>query len=399
MGGIGISNGNTWHLNTINPALLYHNQLSTFEFGLTGESRTLSSDISTSTIGSGGLKYLGLGIPVTDPVKTDIIWTMAITLSPYSTVNYDVFTFQESPGPEGDSLVVNRTGTGGLVQASWAHGVKLFKNFSLGVKASYVFGNITRESANQLFYPEEREVLVGNEIEIDTIYTTDYKIVISERESYSDWAFELGAAYKYELSETESINLGATYEFETAIQTELFSKLERRDANNSLSGFNADTLEVGLRGDVVIPARLGLGISYSKQNSFTIGFDYLNQNWTNYRSFDQEFTSFQNSHSFALGAEFIPDISSAENYLKRITYRFGLEFDKTPYMVQNESINEFGINFGLSMPVSGFSNVNLAFKYGQLGTTDSGLIKEEYFNFAIGASFNTNRWKKLPRFN
>jgi hypothetical protein len=218
MGGIGISNGDTWQLNTANPALLPLNQLNTFDFALTGESRNLSTTSASSTVASGGLKYLALGIPVTDPTKTDLIWTMAITLSPYSVVNYDVFTFEESPGLPTDSLIIQRTGTGGLVQASWSNGLQITPNFSIGLKGSYVFGNITRESINQLFYPEQRTTEINGEEVIDTIFVSDYKIAVQERESYNDFAFELGAAYKYELNNDEFIRFGATYEFETEIK-------------------------------------------------------------------------------------------------------------------------------------------------------------------------------------
>jgi long-subunit fatty acid transport protein len=150
---------------------------------------------------------------------------------------------------------------------------------------------------------------------------------------------------------------------------------------------------------VVVPQRIGLGVSYTKVNKFTVGFDYMNQDWRKFKSFDRSSQSVQNAHFLAVGAQFIPDINSVENYLKRITYRVGFEYDRTPYRVKDEPIDEFGINFGVSLPVSGFSNLNFGFEYGQIGATRNGLIKEEYFKFTVGASFNSNRWKRLPRFN
>ena len=64
---------------------------------------------------------------------------------------------------------------------------------------------------------------------------------------------------------------------------------------------------------------------------------------------------------------------------------------ETPYVVNDITINDFGINFGASLPVSGFSSIDLAAKFGRLGTTDNGLIKESYYQIVIGATIN-DRW-------
>ena len=48
----------------------------------------------------------------------------------------------------------------------------------------------------------------------------------------------------------------------------------------------------------------------------------------------------------------------------------------------NTDINEFGISFGVGLPVGKeLSTFNLGFEIGKRGTIDSGLVKENYFNF------------------
>ena len=64
MGGLGISNGNSYILNNVNPALLPLNFFSTFEAGLYAESRSLTtSDLTESNL-NGGLSYITLGFPM-----------------------------------------------------------------------------------------------------------------------------------------------------------------------------------------------------------------------------------------------------------------------------------------------------------------------------------------------
>ncbi|MEC7264731.1 MAG: hypothetical protein VXW38_13400, partial [Bacteroidota bacterium] len=76
-------------------------------------------------------------------------------------------------------------------------------------------------------------------------------------------------------------------------------------------------------------------------------------------------------------------------YFKRVTYRAGLRYDVSGLEVNGKEINNFGITFGLGMPLGGsFSNVNLGFELGRRGTTDANLIEESYLKINVGLSLN-----------
>src|SRR5690606_35980451 len=108
----------------------------------------------------------------------------------------------------------------------------------------------------------------------------------------------------------------------------------------------------------------------------------------NYQGRDE---GFKNNFKIAAGAEFIPDATSVDSYLKRMTYRVGLSHQKLPYEINNEAINEFGINFGVSLPIRNYSSFDLGFELGQRGTTDHGLISEKSFQVNLGVTFN-DKW-------
>ena len=57
-------------------------------------------------------------------------------------------------------------------------------------------------------------------------------------------------------------------------------------------------------------------------------------------------------------------------------------------MINNKNLDDFGINFGVSLPVGNASLFNLGFKFGQQGTTSDGLIKENYLKLNLGMTFN-----------
>ncbi|EIM74768.1 hypothetical protein A3SI_15081 [Nitritalea halalkaliphila LW7] len=93
-----------------------------------------------------------------------------------------------------------------------------------------------------------------------------------------------------------------------------------------------------------------------------------------------------------LGGQYVPDYFAFGNLFKRITYRAGLEFQQTPFVVNQTQINDIGINFGGSIPLNSLSLANVAVKLGMRGTTDGGLIRENYVNVSLGFSLNDNTW-------
>ena len=91
----------------------------------------------------------------------------------------------------------------------------------------------------------------------------------------------------------------------------------------------------------------------------------------------------------ALGTEFTPDVVALGSYLKRITYRTGVSYDKYPYLINGVPLKDFGINFGFSMPVS---------RVGKRGNVKDNTIEENYFKFYFGATFN-DQWFVRRRFD
>jgi hypothetical protein len=100
----------------------------------------------------------------------------------------------------------------------------------------------------------------------------------------------------------------------------------------------------------------------------------------------------------AIGSSFTPDYKSVQSYLKRLIYRVGFSYQELPYVINGTQINDFGINFGASFPTSGSSSIDTSFKFGQRGVSENNLVRESYFQFVIGITFN-DRWFVKRRFD
>lgn len=204
--------------------------------------------------------------------------------------------------------------------------------------------------------------------------------------------FTGGLSYTYVLpaKKDHSIMAGFTYDLATDLKAERVTEYERV-SSTEIPVRVPDSLAVG--GSYFLPAKIGTGISFEKLYHYTIAADLSMQDWTDYRDFDGWNEGLGKSYRVAIGGEWIPDYSSAKlgTYYKRMTYRIGLQYEKTPFMLNEEGINDFGMSFGLSLPVSNASSVHTSFLVGQRGSIDANLYSERYFRLSLGITFN-DRW-------
>jgi hypothetical protein len=147
----------------------------------------------------------------------------------------------------------------------------------------------------------------------------------------------------------------------------------------------------GLEGDIVIPQLAGGGFSFEKPDKWMAGLDFKWQNWDKFKAFEQS-DSLANSWQVSAGAQVIPNIDNYNSYLSRIHYRIGFTFNKTYLVLRGQQLNEYAISAGFGLPLRGIKTmVNLAFQYGNRGTTAQNLIQESYFKVVVGFSIY-ERW-------
>jgi hypothetical protein len=194
------------------------------------------------------------------------------------------------------------------------------------------------------------------------------------------------------LADNKALRFGLTYSPRNNINGQQTSELSRLNAIDN----EVETLELGTsKIDFKLPHAIGFGVSYQRINLFSIGLDFQYDLW-NGSSTERE--TYNDLIKISSGIEWIPDYDNITSYFKRAQYRFGMNYARLPYIVNEQSLSEFGINFGASLPVSGSSSLDLGFKFGSLGETTNGLIRETYYKIVLGATIN-DRWFQKFRYD
>ena len=368
MAGVGVSQPQFWFLNNQNPALLVYNNLTVFQAGILAENRTIRRDTASEKHVGGNMNYLVTAFPI-KPAR----WTTSLGLMPYTTVKYKI-QYVDAVENSTNEVDVTEEGSGGLTQLYWSNGVRLNKNFAVGVKASYIFSSIINTYSNRL---------------IESNQPVNYFAAIEEKSYVKDFAFAGGVSYSMDslfARKRYRLSFGAVYNFAADLNT-----LQRHQLYRSTSAgdmIDADTL-ISSNGNIHVPPSLTAGISLSRGTKWTLATEFSYQDWSTFKSVNQNDEGLDKSWRVALGGETTPDAIS-ESFFKRITYRAGVSIEQYPFLANNNQVKDLGINFGFSLP-AGRSSLDMAFKYGKRGNRSENILEENYFKIYFGITFN-DQW-------
>lgn len=273
-------------------------------------------------------------------------------------------------------------GSGGISQLYWANGIRVTNDFSVGLRANYLFSSLESRFTNAVMLPN----------------VVPFAPQILERFHFSDFSFHAGLSYRKDsvFNSRNRLNLGLVYGLESNINTRFFKTFRRTQAGRPAP--QIDTLVNNIQGNTRLPSFIQAGISFGRTERWLIGMDF---HYSDYRQFRNFFGSSENGHMnwrWVLGGEVTPDPGSLSNYLKRITYRTGVSAEQYPFLINGNTLRDFGINFGLSLPVSRISTLDLALRVGRRGDIQNNAIEENYIKFYFGATFN-DQWFIKRRFD
>ena len=373
MGGMGISFGNSYSVNHVNPAISVKNGAYAFQSAFNYNKLTAATELSSEDLDGGGLSYVAMSFPVI-PRR----FTVGLGLNQLTGVDYNITV--NSPVVNTDLVSKNTiVGTGGLSQVYLQSGFQVYKNFSLGIEGAYTFGSTIRN--NQLNLLDADLAPVG--------ISTEYY----ERLTFSDVVLKGGAYYAQSLGNQQYLNIGAIYQVFGNVNGREFAKVAE-SGQASIPNSPGDVISDNVSGNVFIPAKLGYGVTYEKINKFAVGIEAQFQDFSSYRAFNASLPSenMGKSFKFSLGGQNIPNAFSLESLLSRSTIRAGIEYERLPFQVNQKNVDDIGINFGTSIPIYSLSLLNLAVKAGTRGTVNDGLVRENYIKVSLGLSINDNSW-------
>jgi hypothetical protein len=395
MGGIGVYLDSI-HVNLRNPAAYVGKNIESFPFD--NESRPvkftvagtmsdvrLESNSGEATTNSSALDYIAVSFPIGK-------FGVGFGILPFTSVGYKLDDIND------DNNLVNRfSGEGGVNKVFAGLGYQISDKLSMGVDFNYNFGNI-QNTAIEIAFTEDGDVV-------------QYQTREFNRSDLSGLNLNFGLAYKTMISNKLELSATATY----APESKLSSKNIRRYSTVTLESNSLEVssvsniIEVDLESqnlqntDLTLPSRLAFGAGIGDPKSWFVGAEYTFENTSNFSNpvLNNEISTFENASQISVGGFFIPNYNAFSGYFNRVVYRAGFNFANTGLVIKDESINEFGISFGLGLPVGNrslFSNANLGVEFGQRGTTNQNLIQENFININVSLSLNA-RWFRQKKYN
>lgn len=378
IGGASTAFSSPYFVNPANPASYHAFDTNSFVFdgAFSLRSGTLKTIDQSQKIRFGSISNLYFGFPVTK------WWSASVGVSPYSNVGYEL---------NGDQVITNigRTvdvysGEGGLNKAYIGSAFSPVKNFSVGVNMSYIFGNIVK--AHAVTFPDSGYFL---------------NTMLKSTARLNKINFDLGLIYRKNLKDGRFFQIGVTYNPKQFIdgQSEKIAYTYLYNSSKSLEEIK-DTIaiETSSKGKVTLPTAIGAGLMFGSNKRW---FAIADVNWQKWSEFDYlgNNPGMKNNLRVSVGGQFRPSPFDMGKYYERINYRAGFRFEQSYLEIQNTRINDFGLSVGVGLPMKkSRSTINIALEIGTQGTTNNGLIKENYFKLTIGSALQ-ERWFQKRRFN
>ena len=424
-------------INTANPASYVGNRLTIAELGINFTRLELQSSTAKQVINAASLGYLALAFPIKR------WWGASFGLVPYSSVGYKVTDHQEIANVGAVDFLYE--GSGGVSQLYFGNAFKplfglprlftkskrykllasktnsdntlksdsllrsdkykiaqilkhkrSFQPLQVGCNVSYLFGNI--DHTRRAIFPSnsgDYNTRTGTTSHLSDVYM-DYGV---------QYSHTLDSIHGRDLKDKVKLLIGATFAAQTSVRAKIDSLSYTYYTAQGYERIR-DTIEntQGSKGKIVLPLSFGVGIGFKKGERWVVGADFAMQNWSSYEAFNQS-GGLKNSMRVSVGAQWIPNYKALQKkYFARLNYRLGARYAQTALELKTTQLTETAVSAGIGFPVGrnfmlqNFSMINIGVEMGQRGTTNNGLIKENFVNATIGFTIN-DRWFVKPKYD
>jgi hypothetical protein len=360
-----------FQVNTVNPAsyTMVDSLTCLFDVGVSLQNTNLSDGTTKQNIGNSGFDYMAMQFRLHPRMG------MTLGLLPYSNVGYS-FSQGNTVDPE-NIYYKAYSGEGGFHQAFLGLGFKVFKNLSVGVNTSYLWGDITRQDHVGFADLGKYEIW-----RINTLSVKDFKL-------------DVGAQYTYSINKKNSITLGAVFSPKNELKNEAY--LQTQTALGSTeSGYTDSNVETeNLTTTYGLPMSIGAGAAYQYDKRLTIAADYTFQKWSDADYGGEK--AFYDMHKMAVGLEYLPSVAG-RSYFSHIKYRIGGYYSTPYYKVKDSKTaeyyrasGEYGITAGFALPLPYTRSIlSISAQYVKVKGKRV-MLDEQYMRLCIGVTFN-ERW-------
>lgn len=370
MGGLGYALRDVSYINLLNPAAVSAADSTTmlFEGGFSLQNGNFEENGVKINAKNASFDYLAMSFRLKKGLG------IAIGLLPYSNVGYafsssDTFLSPDGDGDHSFSSTYKYSGNGGLTQPFVTVGWSITNNLSLGVMASYIYGNISHD--------------ISSEFSNSSISsrTRQYSLDVS------NYKADFGVQYSKKISEKQNLNIGLVYSLGHDLNAEA-KLVESKKTSGTVEYSDTTYFDNAFK----LPHTFGLGAAYTI-SKWTFGVDYTYQLWSDATFFGDNKGC--DRSKISLGAEYSPNLLS-RNVLKRTRYRAGLYYAEPDTEFNGKKgCEEYGVSAGFSMPMTSTNNMNnnrsilnVSGQFVRINPKTTGMITETYFRLSVGVTFN-----------
>lgn len=381
-GGLSRAERSKNNFSPLNPASYANVDFTVYDAGMKTNFGTLQTSSDEAMVSAGNFSHFGMAFPF----NTEKGMGVSFGLYQYTDVGYDIRNSVNDAVPSYYNLF---RGNGGINRVYAGYGVEVVKNLSLGVNFNYNFGSIQALSAK--VYPN-----------------TDTHFSLSDEEYITYRGLDLDFGVQYTLQTNNlSHTIAATFNPGTTLNGRGYRYSEtffgRKFEQGTLTSIDTINFEDNVEKEADKPMGFGVAYSVRKGENWSLGVEFEQNNWSDVTN-DVGGQSYYNNAKYAVGMTVIPKPAYDEtgDFFKKVRYSAGFRYEDLFYNFFDTQLSEFGISFGLGLPViksvrlneekvAVVSRVNITAEYARRGTTDNGLIQENYFKLGIGLNLN-DKW-------
>lgn len=374
--GTGFREGN--QVNYINPASYSAMDSLTFIFdmGLSGQITNFSENGKKKNAKNADFEYAVAGFRAFKHVG------VSFGIIPFTNIGYNYSITGNMNSDKTSTYTNTYTGSGGLHQVYVGAGWEFVKGLSLGVNASYLWGDLDRSVVNSYS---------------DAWTNTLSKYYSADVHSYK---VDLGLQYSFNLNKKNSLTIGATWGLGHKLNSEPKCLVISTNTSTAVS----DTASYSINKGLEIPMTLGFGASWNHNNSLKLGADVSYQKWASVKypvynvvndvpSYQLSSDYFKDRYKVTLGGEYCKN-PEGRSFFDRIRYRAGASYATSYYKVNGQDgPKEISVSAGFGIPIiNNINNRSILNVSGQwVRSAANGLLTENTFRINIGITFN-ERW-------
>jgi hypothetical protein len=384
MGGAGVALFTPQFINPYNPASYAGLQYTTFAVDANLDFKTIRSDLVSQKTNKMYFNNLAIAFPVGRRGG------FAASLRQYTKIGYDI-TVTENDQFLGE-YQFQYDGEGGINQFTLGAGYSILYDtnniLSVGANMQYYFGfaQTNRRTTN---FADAKDALSSNQ---------------SNRTSINDFSFDLGLYYRRRINSDLKISIAADYSPNIQLKAKNNNLTYTYRSVNGDESIKDTVSFTSINGFASMPSVMHAGMGFYLGKSWQVFTDYRIQDWSELEILGNN-QNLKSRTDLMIGIQLHPDAKALAKYFKSVRYKAGFRLTETRLNVRNTDISEYAITAGLGLPIMKTktkSSINFGIEFGQRGTTENGLVNENFTNVFLGLSFNPHKfdgWFKKSKYN